>query len=115
VSPSYAETIREKQIPFVKSFQYLNGEPTVAKVLILDRSVPPFYLEKAYVKPVGQWGELTVPGIANASLALAVAKELGITHVLDVCSELSTFQVKADDARLKLVFESTNQRIYQVE
>ena len=115
VSPSYAETIREKQIPFVKSFEYLNGEPTVAKVLILDRSVPPFYLEKAYVKPVGQWGELTVPGIADASQALAVAKELGITHVLDVCSELSTFQVKADDARLKLVFESTNQRIYQVE
>jgi hypothetical protein len=115
LSPSYAEKMRAEKIPFAKSFDYLNGEPAVTKVLILDRSVPPFYLEKAYVKPVGQWGELTVPGIVNSSQALAIAKTLRITHVLDVSSELAGFQVKGDDAGLKLVFASENQRIYRVE
>jgi hypothetical protein len=115
LSPSHAQKMREEQIPFAKSFEYLNGEPTVTKVLILDRSVPPFYLEKPYVKPVGQWGELTVPGVSSASQAVAAAKGLGVTHVLDVSSELATFQVKGDDPGLKLVFESTNQRIYRVE
>ena len=61
LSAFYGEKIREEQIPFAKSFEYLNTEPAVTKVLLLDPSVPSFYLEKAYVEPVGQWGELTVP------------------------------------------------------
>jgi hypothetical protein len=113
--PSYAEKFRAERIPFRASFEYLNHHPEVTKVLILDRSVPPFYLEKAYVKPVGQWGELTVPGISSASQALAAAGELGITHVLDVSSELAGLQVNGDDPRFKLIFERTNQRIYKVE
>jgi hypothetical protein len=113
--PSYAEKVRAALIPFSESFQYLNSKPEVAKVLILDPSVPPFYLEKPYVKPFGQWGELTVPGIGSASQALANAKSLGITHVLDVTSEVGAFQVRNPDARWKLVFASANQRIYLVQ
>jgi hypothetical protein len=113
--PSYAERFRAERIPFSESFQYLNSKPEVAKVLILDRSVPPFYLEKPYVKPLGQWGELTVAGIGNSSQALAAAKQLGITHVLDVTSEVGSFQVQNPDPGWKLVFASTNQRIYLVE
>ena len=113
--PSYAERFRAERVPFSESFEYLNSNPEVARVLILDRSVPPFYLDKLYVKPFGQWGELTVPGIANSSQALAAAKQLGITHVLDVTSEVGPFQVENPGAQLRQVFASTNQRIYLVE
>lgn len=114
-SPRYAAMRQEREIPYVKSFAYLNHEAAVKEVLILDRSVPPYYLEKNYMKPVGQWGELTVPGVTSSAQALQQLGTLSITHVLDVNSELSGFQVKQPAAGLQLVFEAKDQRIYRVE
>src|SRR6266481_3147055 len=48
-SAPYAAKRRAEQIPYVESFDFLNHDPSVNDVLILDRSVPPFYLEKNYV------------------------------------------------------------------
>jgi hypothetical protein len=114
-SPAYAQEKRQREIPYLGSFEYLNATPEVKEVLILDRSVPPFYLRKTYVKPVGQWGELTPPGITTGPAALNLKHELHITHVLDVVSPVSGFQIQnPPPPDLKLVFEAPDQRIYRV-
>ncbi len=115
LSSSFAERQRQQRIPFLESFRYLNSEPAVQKVLILDRSVPPYYCDKRYLKITGQWKEQAVPGIRDASDALEHLGELHISHALDVRSQVSDFQVPANTPGLKLVFEQPNQRIYSVE
>lgn len=114
-SPAYAQTREQREIPYLASFEYLNAASVVKKVLILDRSVPPYYLHKSYIKPVGQWGELTLPGVTNAWAAVKLDHELHITHVLDVVSSVAGFQIQDPPPDLKLVFEKPDQRIYSVE
>jgi hypothetical protein len=113
-SASFAEQRRQENIPFLDSFRFLNGSPTVKKVLILDPSVPPYYIDKSYIKPFGQWGEQTVPGVTNVQEALDHLSDLRISHVLDVNSEISGFQVHPNTPGLILVFERPHQRVYSV-
>lgn len=113
-SPAYAQAKKEREVPYLASFEYLNAIPAIHQVLILDRSVTPYYLRKSYVKPVGQWGELTLPGIETSLTAIAHAHELHVTHVLDVVSPVSGFQIQNPPPDLKLEFEAPNQRIYRV-
>jgi hypothetical protein len=115
VSPAFAEAQRQSRVPFYESFRYLNREPSVAKTLILDRTVPPYYLDREYVKPFGQWEERPLPSIDEPAEILAHLHEFGITHVLDVRSEVSDFRVPANTPDLKLVFECDGQRVYHVE
>ena len=56
-SSNYAAFRRQSAIPYLAGFEYLNGQPAVRRVLILDRTIPPYYLDKNYLKPVGQWGK----------------------------------------------------------
>jgi hypothetical protein len=114
-SSQYARLRKERQIPYLASFEYLNSDPSVKKVLILDSSVPPYYFHKAYIKPVGQWGERTLPGVSTSVEALSLARELRITHVLDVVSPASGFLIENPTPALTMVFESVSQRIYRVE
>ena len=114
VSPSYAERVRAQQIPYLASFQYLNETAAVRKVLILDRSVPPYYLERDYLKPIGQWDEQVLPGVTRAVDALPRAQELGVTHVLDVQSTIAPFQVPPNFPGLELVVDLPEQRVYRV-
>jgi hypothetical protein len=113
-SASYAERRRQEEIPFRESFAYLNGDASVRKVLILDRSVPPYYCDKEYVKPFGQWGEQMFPDIRDAQDALEHLGELNVTHVLDVSSVAAGFQVPTNTSGLRLIFERPNQRIYKM-
>jgi len=115
VSPNFAQFRRAREIPYLASFDYLNSDPSVKKILILDRSVPPYYSRKSYVKPVGQWGELTLPQISNSLETLPRARELHVTHILDVISPVSGFQIKRPPSNFELVFQSTAQRIYRVD
>jgi hypothetical protein len=115
LSPNFAQLRRVREIPYLASFDYLNSDPSVKKILILDRSVPPYYSQKPYVKPVGQWGELTLPQISTGLEALPHARELHITHVLDVVSPVSGFQIEHPPSNFELVFQSTGQRIYRVD
>jgi hypothetical protein len=115
ISSAYAQENRKRNIPFLESFQYLNTSPAVRRVLILDHSVTPFYLDKDYVKPVGQWGERTLLGAITSLDALENVRELGISHVLDVNSEVSTFQITEHNKGLTLVVDSQNQRVYRVD
>lgn len=113
-SPAYAEAERRRDIPFFESFQYLNDTPEVKKVLIPDRSVPPFYSEKDYIKPVGQWGERTLPGAIGPLEAVDQARALGVSHILDVNSTVAPFQIVGPRTGLTLVLDLPNQRVYRV-
>ena len=113
-SPHYAALRRQATIPYLASFEFINRDNAVRRVLILDRSVPPYYSDKDYVKPIGQWGERTLPGAPDSSQALAevLAHQLDVSHVLDVNSEVSSFQIKPGTPGLVLVFEADSQRVY---
>jgi hypothetical protein len=115
VSPNFAQFRSAREIPYLASFEYLNSDASVKKILILDRSVPPYYLRKPYVKPVGQWDELSLPGISTSLEALPRARELHVTHILDVVSPVSGFQIERPPSNFELVFQSTGQRIYRVD
>ena len=71
ISPAYAERRRQAEIPFLASYRYLNSDPSVGKVLVLDSFVPSYYLDKDYLKPLGRHGEQAMPGIQSAGDALA--------------------------------------------
>jgi len=114
VSASFAERRRHAEIPFVESFRYLNEDPGVGKVLILDPLVPSFYLDKNYIKPLGRRGEEPIPGIHSPHELLSDLKKWKITNVLDVQWKEGNFQVPENQKDLKLVFEENGQRIYRI-
>src|SRR5260370_29270954 len=92
-SSPFAAEQREERIPFLRSFEYLNAEPSVKRVLVLDRSVPVYYLDKSYLKPFGQWREQVLPESRNAEQVLGEIGGLQISHILDVHSGISDYQV----------------------
>jgi Dolichyl-phosphate-mannose-protein mannosyltransferase len=114
VSPSFALQFRYKYTPSLASFEYLNRTASVQKVLILDRSVSPYYLDRNYLKPIGTWGERVLPYAASAGDVLPHLKELGISHVLDVNSTVGTFQIPQNFPGLQLVLDLPDQRVYRV-
>ena len=113
-SPALAEQRRRASIPYVESFDYLNHDPQVTRLLILDRSVVAYYSDKDYVKPFGQWGEQVFPDAATPAEILPKLNELHISHILDVQSTISGFRVPPDYPGLVLVFERPGQRVYRV-
>jgi hypothetical protein len=114
-SKPFAQQRRQEQIPFFESFEYVNRDASVRSVLILDPSVPPYYCDKSYVKPFGQWGERTLPDEPDLGSVLARLHELRVSHVLDVNSGFLPFQLPERPRGLRLVFERTNQRVYKVD
>jgi hypothetical protein len=115
LSPSYAVQRRHDTVPFETSFDYLNHDLSVRKVLILDPRVPPYYCDKSYLKPFGSWGEQVVPDVPDVAHVLERLRDLHISHVLDVNSDVSSFRVPANTHGLTLVFERPQQRIYRVD
>jgi 4-amino-4-deoxy-L-arabinose transferase-like glycosyltransferase len=113
-SPALAEQRRQTAIPCVESFDYLNHDPRVTRLLILDRSVVAYYSDKDYVKPFGQWGEQVFPDAATPAEVLPKLNELHISHILDVQSTISGFRVPPDYPGLVLVLERPGQRVYRV-
>jgi len=115
VSARAAERREQGTIPFLQSFKFINEDSSVRRVLILDPTVPPYYSDKPYVKPEGQWGERPLPGGADSVEALKHVRELGVSHVMDVQSDVSSFKVPPFTEGLSLVLESKGQRIYRVD
>lgn len=115
ISPGFADEFRRERIDYLESFEFLNRNASVRRVLILDRSVMPFYCDKPYLKVTGQWGEVVVPDGTDMGRVLGRAGELGISHVLDVSSEISGFRVPDGAPGLTLVFAAPRQRVYRVD
>lgn len=114
LSSSYARHRQETEIPYWKSFGYINATPAVTRVLFLDRSIPAYYSDKDYVKPFGQWWERLYVGAATPAEILPKIDELRPSHVLDVVSTESGFWIPADSPKYRLVFECPGQRVYEV-
>jgi hypothetical protein len=112
-SPVYADERRQKAIPYLKSFEYINRDPLVTRILILDRSVPAYYSNKDYVKPFGQWGEQMYVDSETAADILPRLNELHPSHILDVQSQVSGFSVPPNYPGLTLVFDQPGQKIYR--
>ena len=113
-SERYAAERRDALMPFWKSFEFINHDPSVTKLLILDPSVPPYYSEKHYLKPFGQWGEVVLPEARTPADVLAELSQLGVSHVLDVRSSVSGFRVPQNFPGVALVFEQPGERVYRV-
>jgi hypothetical protein len=113
-SNSFAQQRKQERIPFLASFEYLNKDASVKEVLILDPSVPPYYCDKPYLKPIGTWGERTLANAPDLTHVLGELRHLHVSHVLDVNSGYFPFQLPEHTPDLTLVFERPNQRIYRV-
>jgi hypothetical protein len=97
------------------SFDFINGKPSVKKVLILDSSVAPFFVDKPYIKPFGVWGERSVPGADTVPEVMAQLPSLQVTHVFDYHPKGEPFHLADHPPGLTLVFERADQRIYRVD
>jgi hypothetical protein len=103
-----------REVPFLDSFAFLNDDPTVKKVLVLAPRFPTFYLRKDYLKPVGRFGEESLPNAGDTKALLQNAAALGISHVIDVRVDENDFKISGKPDTLTLVFEREDQRIYRV-
>jgi hypothetical protein len=113
-SSSYAEQRRREEIPFLDGFAYLNREPSVTKILVLEPLVPVYYLDKDYLRPTGRFGEHPLPGVTDLPSAMSVVSALRISHIMDVQFEGKSFRIADRPENLSLVFQSANVRIYAV-
>lgn len=114
-SPVYAAGRRKAEVPYAESFDYINGNSRVTRVLILDPSVPAYYSDKDYIKPFGQWGERLYVNAETPAEMLPKLPELHPSHILDVQSPVSGFCVPPNYPGLALVFDRPGQRIYEVQ
>src|ERR1700723_2015395 len=115
VSKSYAARRHQAEIPYVQSFDLINRDPAVTRVLILDPSVTPYYSNKDYLKPFGQWDEHVLPDVRTPGEVLAKLDQLHISHVLDVNSSDYGFRVPQNYPSLVLIFEQPDERVYEVK
>lgn len=114
VSASFEAERKAQEIPFVESFVHLNGDEQVKRVLVLAPRVPTFYLKKDYLKPIGRFGEQTVPEGNDFGRLEGKLRAYGITHILDVRLEGNDFRVPESAGNLELVLEQGDERVYRV-
>ena len=119
VSSSYEQQRIAHEVPYIDSFEYLNENLAVKKVLVLAPRFPTFYLRKEYLKPVGRFGEQVVPGAHDTAKLLQNATAMSISHVIDVRvddkeSPVQDFVLQDPPPNLRLIFQREDQRIYQV-
>ncbi len=115
LSASFEDQRRHREIPRLESFEYINREPSVRRVLVLYPHVAAYFIEKDYVKAFGRWGEQTIPGAETVAQVMAQLPGLHVTHILDVRSESGSYDLLDKPPGLQKVFERENERIYQVE
>jgi hypothetical protein len=114
LSPKQGLLWHRNGVAFVQSMDYVNQNPEVTRVLLLDPSVLAYYSDKSYVKPFGQWGERPFSDVNTTAEALAHLKEWRISHVVDVESTVAGYQVPPNYPDLELVFAVSGQRVFKV-
>jgi hypothetical protein len=96
------------------SFDFINHEPAVKKVLLLDSTIASFFVDKPYIKPFGVWGERSVPGADTVPEVMAQLLALHVSHVFDYRLPGESFKLPDNSSGLTLVFARDDQRIYRV-
>lgn len=114
LSRSYEASRMQQETLCAAAFDYINGEPSVRKILLLDSVIAPYFIDKPYIKPFGVWGEQTVPGATNVPEVMSQLLSLQVTHILDFKREGESFYLPEHPSGLTLVFEQGNSRIYRV-
>jgi hypothetical protein len=115
VSIDYEARRRKAEVPFIESIIYLNEEPGVTKTLVLDPFSPAYFLGKPYLKPIGRWGEQTLPEAADRQRLPQTLEGLRVSHILDVRRASVPFVLPDNPPGLTLVLEQENQRVYTVD
>ncbi len=115
LSAKFEEQRRLRETPYFESFEYINHQPSVQRILVLYPHVAAYFIEKDYVKPFGRWGEQTIPGAETASQVMEQLPSLHVTHVLDVRTRSGKFDLPENPPGLRKVFERENERVYEVE
>lgn len=115
VSTRFEAQREQAEIPFLESFEKLNADSSVTKVLFLDPYVPAYYSGKPYIKVFGRWGEQTLPNVTTVPQVLSQLGALHVSHILDVRWPDGKFEVPENTPGLTLVFERPDQRIYRVD
>jgi len=98
----------KEDTPFADGYEFVNGNPSVRRVLLLGQSLLPFFIDKPYVKAVGIQGETPLFPIQTNEEALHQWRLLGVSHVFD-----SRPFVAGSEPGLRLVFSSADARIYE--
>ena len=114
-SPSFEAQRRLREVPFLESFEFVNNNPSVTKVLILNLGIPAFYLDKTYIKPLGRWGEQTLPDATDPQKVLLLVPSLQVSHVMDLAWPSETFRLPDHPPGLTLIFERPGQRVFRVD
>lgn len=115
ISSSFEAKRRYAEVPFVESIDYLNANPSVTKILILDPYFAAYYFDKTYIKPIGRWGEQTLPDATDLQKILSELPALHVSHVLVVQRGTEPFVLPENPPGLALVFQRNNQRVYRVD
>jgi len=114
LSRSFEAKRRQTETAFAASFDFINRDPSVRKVLLLDAGIAPYFIDKPYIKPFGVWGEQTIPGATDVPEVMSQLPGLRVTHIFDRRSN-GSFYLPEHPSGLTLVFEHEDQRIYQVD
>jgi hypothetical protein len=114
-SSTFEAARRQREIPRIESFDYINREPSVQRILVLNCGIAAYFIEKDYVKPFGRWGERTLVDAETVTEVMAQLPKLHVTHVLDVKSESGQFDLPENPPGLRKVFQQGEDRIYSVE
>jgi hypothetical protein len=115
LSSSFEERRRHREIPRIESFDYINRESSVRRILVLNLGIAAYFVQKDYVKPFGRWGERTLPGAETVPEVMTQLPNLQVTHILDVKSESGAFDLPQNPPGLRKVFETENERVYRLE
>jgi len=114
ISSSYEQKRMLEQTPRAATFAFLNRDPSIGNILILNDGIAAYFLDKPYIKPWGRWGEQTL-GVATAPQVMALLPELHVTHVLDAKDIHGAFRLPDHPPGLTLVFAHGDERVYRVD
>jgi len=114
VSRAFAERRRHEEVPFLETFEFLNREPSVKRILVLEPRMPVYYFDKDYLRPVGRFAEESLSAGNDLNALLSELSQLHISHVVDVKMDRKTFRLPDQPQGLSLVYHVEDQRIYAV-
>lgn len=80
---------------FPDSFSYLNNTNSVTTVMVFHPYVPTYYLDKEYIKVHGVLWVEPLEALKTSKDGIKQAKQLGVTHILDVKFDESATQSNA--------------------
>ncbi len=115
VSAAFEATRMQMKTACAAGFDYINKDPSVKKVLVLNPGISVYFIDKPYIKAFGRWGEQTIPGATNVPEVMAQLPALHVTHIFDYRPKGGAFDLPDHPPGLTLVFGREDQRLYRVD